>query len=167
MLRVIALSLLFTSAALADDWKEYANRYYAFSVSFPGTPTVENAVYHAADGRTFPAHVFLVKQKDGEFKVTVVDMQGEKTEKSDSDASLIKEASKVAAGGGTIKFDALRRVRSGVGRQLGIAGANGGYSYVALFRRNNYLYQIEGSAFVAGGQAELDAMRFQQSFDLT
>ena len=166
MVRVIAtaLALFFTSAAQADDWKEYANRYYAFTVNFPGTPTVENTVYRAADDRAFPAHVFLVKQKDGEFKVTVIDMQGEKT---GSDASLMKEASKVAAVGGTIKFDTLHRVRAGVGRQLGIAGANGGYSYVALFYRNNYLYQIEGTAFAAGGQAELDAMRFQQSFDLT
>jgi hypothetical protein len=33
--------------------------------------------------------------------------------------------------------------------------------------RNNRLYQTEGNAFVAGGQAEVDAMRFQQSLDLT
>jgi hypothetical protein len=166
MLRVvaIALALFFSSAALADDWKRYENRYYAFTVNFPGTPTVENTVYRAADGRPFPAHEFLVKQKNGEFKVTVVDMQGEKM---GSDASVVKDASKLAAVGGTIKFDTLYRVRAGVGRQLGIAGANGGYSYVALFCRKDYLYLIEGSAFVAGGQAELDAMRFQQSFDLT
>jgi len=53
------------------------------------------------------------------------------------------------------------------GRQLGIAGANGGYSYVALFYNKNRLYRIEGKAFVAGGQAEADAMRFQQSHDFT
>jgi hypothetical protein len=44
---------------------------------------------------------------------------------------------------------------------------NGGYSYVALFYRSNRLYQVEGNAFVAGGQAEVEAMRFQQSLDLT
>jgi hypothetical protein len=49
----------------------------------------------------------------------------------------------------------------------GIAGANGGYSYVVLLYRNNRLYQIEGTAFLAGGQAEVDAARFQQSLDLT
>jgi hypothetical protein len=66
-----------------------------------------------------------------------------------------------------VKFDIPRRVRQVYGRQLGIAGANGGYSYVALFYRNNRLYQVEGNAFVAGGQAEIEAMRFQQSLDLT
>jgi hypothetical protein len=40
-------------------------------------------------------------------------------------------------------------------------------SYLALFYRNNRLYQVEGNALVAGGQAEVDAMRFQQSLDLT
>ena len=44
-------------------------------------------------------------------------------------------------------------------------GVNGGYSYVAVFHHNNRLYQIEGKAFVAGGQAEVDAMHFQQSLD--
>jgi hypothetical protein len=39
--------------------------------------------------------------------------------------------------------------------------------YVALFYYKTRLYQIEGRAFVAGGQAEADAMRFQQSLDFT
>jgi hypothetical protein len=29
------------------------------------------------------------------------------------------------------------------------------------------LYRIEGTAFLAGGQAEVDAARFQRSLDLT
>jgi hypothetical protein len=167
MLRVIAataLALFFASAALADDWKEYENRDYSFTVHFPGDPTVETATYRAADGGSFPAHVFSVKQDTGVFKVTVVDMPGKQT---GSNAAVMKEATKVVAAGGVIKFDIDHRVRAVYGRQLGIAGANGGYFYVALFYRNNRLYQVEGNAFVAGGQAEVEAMRFQQSLDLT
>ena len=44
---------------------------------------------------------------------------------------------------------------------------DGGYSYVAVFYHKKRLYQLEGRAFVAGGQAEVDAMRFQQSLDFT
>jgi hypothetical protein len=166
MLRVIAtaLALFLAGAALADDWKEYENRDYSFTAHFPGDPTVETATYRAADGRSFPAHVFSVKQDTGVFKVTVVDMPGKQT---GSDAAVMKEATNAVASGGTIKFDIPHRVRQVYGRQLGIAGSNGGYSYVALFYRNNRLYQVEGNAFVAGGQAEVDAMRFQQSLDLT
>jgi hypothetical protein len=72
---------------------------------------------------------------------------------------------RAVAGCGTVKFDIPHRVRAVYGRQLGTAGASGGYSYVALFYRNNRLYQVEANAFVAGGQAEADAMRFQRSPD--
>jgi hypothetical protein len=75
------------------------------------------------------------------------------------------KAAKVVARDCVIEFDIEHRAV--YGRQLGIAGANGGYSFVALFYRNNRLYQIEGNAFVAGGQAEVDAARFQQSLDPT
>jgi hypothetical protein len=165
MLRVIALALalLFTSAAQADDWKDYENRDYAFTVHFPGDPTVETATYKAEDGRTFPAHVFSVKQETGVFKVTVVHMPGKQT----GSAAVMKEATKVVTDGGAIKFDIPHRIRAVYGRQLGIAGSNGGYTYVALFYRNNRLYQVEGNAIAAGGQAEVEAMRFQQSLDLT
>jgi hypothetical protein len=161
---VTALALFLTGAALADDWKEYENQDYSFTIHFPVDPTVETAIYQAADGRSFSAHVFSAKQETGTFKVTVVEMPGEET---GPNAAVMKEATKVVASDGAIKFDIEHRVRAVYGRQLGIAGANGGYSYVALFYRNNRLYQIEGDAFVAGGQAEVDAARFQQSLDLT
>jgi hypothetical protein len=166
MMRVIAtaVALFFTGAALADDWREYENQDYSFTIHFPVDPTVETATYQAADGRSFPAHVFSAKEDTGTFKVTVVEMPGEET---GPNAAVMKEATKAAAGDGVIKFDIEHRVRSVYGRQLGIAGANGGYSYVALFYRNSRLYLVEGNAFVAGGQAEVDAARFQQSLDLT
>jgi hypothetical protein len=139
-----ALALFFTNAALADDWKEYENRDYSFTIHFPVEPTVETTTYRAADGRTFPARVFAAKQETGTFKVTVVDMPGKQT---GSDAAVMKEATKVVVEGGVVKFDIEHRVRRVYGRQLGIAGANGGYSYVALFYRI-----IAFIAFAAGGR---------------
>ena len=166
MLRIIvtALVLLFAVPLFAEEWKEYENRDYGFTVHFPGDPSVETSTYKAADGRSFPAHVFSVKQDIGVFRVTVVDMPGKQT---GSDAAVMKDATEAAVGSGTIKFDIPHRVRQVYGRQLGIAGANGGYSYVALFYRNNRLYEVEGTALAGGGRAEAEAMRFQQSLDLT
>ena len=81
MLRLIAtaLALFFTGAALADDWKDYENRDYSFTIHFPLDPTVETTIYQAADGRSFPAQVFSAEQDTGTFKVTVVEMPGEQT----------------------------------------------------------------------------------------
>jgi hypothetical protein len=72
----VLLAFFFTSAALADDWKEYENRDYSFTVHFPGDPTIEAGTYKAADGLSFAAHVFSVKQDTGVFKVTVVGQVG-------------------------------------------------------------------------------------------
>jgi hypothetical protein len=166
MVRIIvtALAVLFGTVALADDWKEYENADYAFSIHFPVNPMIEVSTYDRADGRSFLARVFSVKQETGVFTVTVVEMPGEET---GSDASVMKDAATAITRGGAIKFDIPHRVRAVYGRQLGITDPKGGYSYIALFYRNNRLYQVEGTAFSAGGQAEADAMRFQQSLDLT
>jgi hypothetical protein len=83
------------------------DRGSGFTVHFPGDPTVEAAAYKAADGRSFSAHVFSVKQGAGVFKVTVVDMPGKQT---GSDAAVMKEAAKVVTNGSTIKFDIPHRV---------------------------------------------------------
>ena len=160
----IILALFFAGSAMADDWKEYENPEYSFSIHFPVDPIIEATTYRTVDGRSFEARAFSVEQPTGQFRVTVIDMPGQET---GEDASVVKEAAKVVARGGVIKFDIPHRVRRVYGRQLGIAGAAGGYIYVALFYYKNRLYQIEGKSFIAGGQAEVDAARFQQSLDLT
>src|SRR6516162_290402 len=110
MVRAVAtaLALFLTGAALADDWKEYENQDYSFTIHFPVDPTVETAIYQAADGRSFSAHVFSAKQETGTFKVTVVEMPGEET---GPNAPVMKEAIKVVSRDGAIKFD-IEHLRS-------------------------------------------------------
>ena len=157
----IILALVFASSARADDWKEYDNPEYSFAIHFPVDPTVEATTYRAGDGRSFQGRVFAVTKDTGSFKVTIVDMPDDKT------GEELARNTKPMAEGGAIKFDIGHRVRAVYGRQLGILDADGGYAYVALFYHKKRLYQIEGKAFRAGGQAEVDAMRFQQSLDFT
>ena len=160
----IIFAVIFAGSGAPADWKEYENPEYSFTIHFPVDPTVEATTFRTADGRSLAAHTFSVEQKAGVFKVTVVEMPGEET---GEEALVIKDAAKNVAEGGLIQFDMPHRIRDIHGRQLGIAGANGSYSYVALFYHKQRLYQIEGKALVAGGQAEVDAMRFHQSLDLT
>lgn len=157
----IILALVFAASARADDWKEYENPEYSFAIHFPVDPTVEATTYRAGDGRAFQGRVFSVTKDTGSFKVTIVDMPDDKT------GEELARNTKPVAEGGAIKFDIGHRVRAVYGRQLGILDADGGYAYVALFYHKKRLYQIEGKAFRAGGQAEVDAMRFQQSLDFT
>jgi hypothetical protein len=51
----VLLTMFFAGSAAADDWKEYENRDYSFSIHFPADPTVETATYQAGEGRSFAA----------------------------------------------------------------------------------------------------------------
>jgi hypothetical protein len=161
-MRPIAFILaLFLAGPAAADWKEYEYPDYSFTVHFPADPKIEIATYQAGDGGAFEARIYSVTQDTGVFKLTIADPPDGTDENT-----LIGQAVKSMTEGGVIKFDIPHRIRTFYGRQLGIAGADGGYSYVAVFYHKKRLYQIEGKAFVAGGHAEVDAMIFQQSLDL-
>jgi hypothetical protein len=164
-MRLIALILALALAgpATADDWKEHEYPDYSFSVHFPADPMIDNAIYRTPDGRALEARIYSVTLDTGVFKLMIAEVPNGGTEEN----ALVDHAVRTMTEGGVVKFDISHRIRTFYGRQLGIAGASGGYSYVAVFYHKKRIYQIEGKAFVAGGQAELDAMRFQQSLDLT
>jgi hypothetical protein len=149
--------------AAARDWREYAYPDYSFSVAFPAEPKIEITTYPLPDGRSFEARIYSVTQDSGVFTMTVAELPEAATDES----ALIGHAVRTMTLGGEIKLDIPHRIRAVHGRQLSIAGMGGGHSYVAVFYHKKRLYQIEGKAFVAGGQAEVDAMLFQQSLDFT
>jgi hypothetical protein len=159
----IFLALFLAGPAAAADWQEYTYPDFAFTVHFPTDPKIEITTYQAADGRSLEARVYSVTQDTNVFRLTIAEVPDAGTDEN----ALIGHAVKTMTEGGVIKLDIPHRIRSTYGRQLGIAGANGGYTYVAVFYRNKRLFQLEGKAFVAGGQAEVDAMIFQQSLDFT
>jgi hypothetical protein len=160
----VLFGLILACPAAADEWKEYDSPDQAFTVHFPTAPKIEATTYQGPDGRAFNARTYVSAQEGGTFTLTVADVP--ETGNQTGEDALLNDSIKKLTAGGTAKFDIQHRIRWFYGRQLGIAGANGGYSYIAVFHHNNRLYQIEGKAFVAGGQAEVDAMRFQQSLDL-
>jgi hypothetical protein len=156
-------AMILACPAGAAEWTEFQSRDHSFTAHFPTDPKVEMTAYHTPDGRSFNAHIYSATQETGAFTLTVAEIP--ETGNQVQEDALMSDAVKKMTEGSLIKFDIQHRIRWFYGRQLGIAGANGGYSYVAVFHHSNRLYQIEGKAFVAGGQAEIDAMRFQQSVD--
>ena len=162
-LRAFFFAMMLAGPAVADEWNEFQPPDHSFTVNFPTAPTIATTVYRTADGRAFDAHVYYTKQEGGAFTLMVTEIP--ETGSQTQEDALMADAVKKMTEGGTIKLDIQHRIRWNYGRQLAIAGINGGYAYIAVFHHNNRLYQIEGKAFVAGGQAEVDAMRFQQSLD--
>jgi hypothetical protein len=162
-LRAFFVAMILACPVTAAEWKEYESPDRSFTVHFPTDPNIEMTAYHAPDGRSFDAHVYSAAQETGVFTLTVAQIP--ETGNQVQEDALMSDAVKKMTDGGVIKFDIQHRIRWFYGRQLGVVGASGGYSYVAVFHHNNRLFQIEGKAFVGGGQAEVDAMRFQQSLD--
>jgi hypothetical protein len=159
---VVAL-LLLASPAAAKDWMEYAYPDHSFTVAFPSEPRIEPTTYQAADGRAFAARTYSVTLDGGLFKMTVVELPDAN---ANGDA-LVSHAVKTLTDGNQIKLDIPHRIRSTYGRQLAVARSDGSFTYVAVFFHKQRLYQLEGIASVAGGDAEVDAMIFHQSLDLT
>jgi hypothetical protein len=164
-MRLIAffLGLVLAGPAMAADWMEYAYPDFSFTVHFPAAPKIESATYQDPDGRALEARVYSVASDSGSFNLTIANV----SDGAANENSLVAHAISSATQGGTIKLDIAHRIRSTYGRQLAIAGANGGYAYISVFYYKKRLYRLEGTAAVAGGQAEVDAMIFQQSLDLT
>jgi hypothetical protein len=159
----IILGFVLAGPAMAADWMEYAYPDFSFTVHFPAAPKIESTSYQGPDGLALEARVYLVTQDTGSFRLTIADVPDGVANEN----TLVTHAVNSTTQGGAIKLDIAHRIRSTYGRQLAVAGANGGYAYVSVFYYKKRLYQLEGRALAAGGQAEVDAMIFQQSLDLT
>ena len=163
LIAFIVASLLLASPAEAKDWMEYAYPDHSFTVAFPAEPRIERATYQGSDGSAFEARVYSVTLDGSLFKLTVVELPESLT---NGDA-VVTQAIKSLTDGSQIKLDIPHRIRSVYGRQLAVARPDGSFTYVAVFLHKKRLYQLEGIASVAGGQADVDAMIFHQSLDLT
>ena len=146
------------SPAAAQEWKEFAYPDFAFTVSFPGDPTIEKTTYLTASGQPAEAQVYAVSQDLSVFKITVVDLSKAALEEK----AIIDHAIKTLSEGGEIKVDIPHRISAVYGRQLSILGADGSRSSIAVFYHKGRLYQIEGKTS-GGNSSTADTIRFQQS----
>jgi hypothetical protein len=153
----ILAAFAFSASAAAQSWEEYNYPEYAVSVAFPASPQIETTSYQIADGRSVPAHVYLVRQDRGEFRMTIADVA-----KSGLDEKVILDyAVKTLSQRGTVKINVPARIYRVYGRQLTVDRPDGSRSMVAMFDIAGRLYQIE--AKVPPGGNEFELTRFQQS----
>nr|TFG52099.1 MAG: hypothetical protein E4H34_05515 [Hyphomicrobiales bacterium] len=73
---IIALGLLFSSPAFAQDWFEYVNQEERFAVSLPAEPTISTSTYSSASGAILPSKVFTSLFGGSTYKVTVIHYTG-------------------------------------------------------------------------------------------
>src|SRR5262245_52143334 len=160
---LLVLPFLPGGPAAAKEWMEYAYPDRSFTVHFPAEPRIEPTSYQGSEGRAFEARVYSVTLEGRLFKLTVVDLP-----EAGPDSNVhVNHAVKTLTDGNQIKLDIPHRIRQTHGRQLAVTRADGSFSYLAVFVHKQRLYQLEGIASTAGGEADVDAMIFHQSLDLT
>src|ERR1700682_5031342 len=74
LIALVAAAFVASGSVAAQEWQEHAYPDYAFTVAFPAHPWIENTTSQLADGRTVPAHVYSVRENNGEFAVTVAEI---------------------------------------------------------------------------------------------
>src|SRR5262245_9606664 len=160
---VMVAQFLTGGPAAAKDWMEYAYPDRSFTVHFPGEPRIELTSYQGSEGRAFEAPFYSAILEGGVLRLTVVELP----EAGTSGDAHVSHAVKTLTDGNQIKLDIPHRIRQTYGRQLAVLRKDGSFSYLAVFVHKQRLYQLEGTASVAGGEADVDAMIFHQSLDLT
>ena len=108
--------LVLAGPATAQSWEEYNDPGYAFSVTFPAKPLIQNTTYQVADNRSVPARVYSVQRNDSELTITIADLAGTSLDET----AVIDRAIKMLSSGGDMMFNIPQRIDSVYGRSVGI-----------------------------------------------
>ena len=69
----LALVVLASGAAAAQDWDEYRNLRDGFGINFPGQPKVTDTTWTSQMNYTLPMRVYSAEKGPERYSITVVD----------------------------------------------------------------------------------------------
>ena len=72
----IALGVLVSSPASAQEWFEYVNQEERFAVSLPAEPSMLASNFRSESGALLPSKIFTAVYGDSTYMVTVIDYSG-------------------------------------------------------------------------------------------
>ncbi|HEX3483724.1 MAG TPA: hypothetical protein VHT51_01605 [Micropepsaceae bacterium] len=143
-----AIALLVGALPANAAWHGYFNAEAGFSYTAPGTVKAEKTSYRSASEGQRMATIFRSVEDDVEYKVTVVNFFGRKS----NDDAIIKEASAQLRGTNKILSDEDARVESSYGRKMTVdLPQNGGRSMAALYFNQGYLIELQVTVLPANG----------------
>lgn len=158
---VLATALLagLDGPALAQGWQEFDYPDPGFSVTFPGTPTVESGTYRAGDA-TLPEKMYSLKQDSRLYQVEVVDFSSSPISKADA----IKQVVAAWAAKGRVVEDTFARIDNEFGRNLNVAENDGSRSVGSIYFVGRKLYIIKGTSLPGDKDPQSnDPTRFKES----
>jgi len=159
ILAAAALGLLLVTPVLADDWSTFRDPNGAFSVAFPGSPSVANTQTMTTDGKGVPLSGYSMSS--GATVLAVID--------SNLSGYKVDPATAVANASGAVKSNAARTESDApvsldgqAGRALTVIGKDGNRVMDRVFFVRGHLYQVTATA--PANAAQDDSQRFINSF---
>jgi hypothetical protein len=139
-----------TAGILPADaaWHGYVNAEAGFSYTAPGTVKAEKTTYKSAAEGERSATIFRSVEDDVEYKVTVVNFFGRKSD----EPAIIKEAATQFLAGKKTLADSEARVESSYGRKMTVDLPNmGGRAMVGIYFNQGYLIELQVTVLPANG----------------
>jgi hypothetical protein len=173
----VALFLVGSRPASAQEWTTYANRLDRFEVNFPGQPKVDEITWPSEYGAVFPGRVYLVEQNGSRYSVTVIDytaaerIHATRTNRTEADslpiywqvdvqASIAYAATKFRQRPGVkVTYDAFHYIDLVSGHQLQITNPDQSRTFAGIYLHESRLYILEATVPARAPQPGL----FQQS----
>jgi len=158
----VAMIWLVAGPSLAQDWVEYIHRTERFGIMLPDVPEVSATTHSSAFNVIYPARVYSVESRSGNYSMTVVDYteaqrrHRERPDQTDASsgagvwvmdvrASIAHAAQSFRTRGGEVTFDAWADIDKVEGHNLQITNPDQSRSFVAIHLNDGRLYILEAT----------------------
>jgi hypothetical protein len=136
----LVAALFFSGSAHAQEWINYEDRAWGFSINFPHEPTMERIDYKTFFGQIVPARVHSAERESGRYSLTVVNFAGAPTD-AHTAVSYAAEAIR-DKGKAYFAFDSLDGIP---GQMITTTQSDGRLIQAGVYFVDQRLYIAEGS----------------------
>src|SRR5918996_285553 len=140
-------ALLLSESAHAQEWINYEDRAWGFSINFPHEPKMQQINYTTFFGQTVPARVYSAERGTGRYSLTVVYFSGVPTDSH----TAVSYAAEAIRDKGEVTYFAFDSLDGIPGQMISTTQSDGRLIQASVYFVDQRLYIAEGS--VAAGSA--------------
>jgi hypothetical protein len=139
------MGLILSGSAHAQQWIEYEDRVWGFSINFPQEPTTEQIGYTTFFEETVPARIYSAETGGGRYTLTAVYFSQAPTDSH----TAISHAAEAIRAKGTATYYAFDSLDGIPGQMISVTEPDGRLIQAGVYFVDQRLYIAEGS--VAAG----------------
>lgn len=147
ILSSVVAALLLPGSAHAQEWIDFEDRAWGFSINFPHEPKMEQIDYKTFFGQTVPARVYSAERGSGRYSLTVVYFSGAPTDSH----TAVSYAAEAIRDKGEVTYFAFDSLDGIPGQMISATQSDGRLIQASVYFVDQRLYIAEGS--VAAGSA--------------